>query len=344
MTSNEELEPITPEGALDYYCDARRGELAQATLRDHRYRIQTFTEWCRSEGINNLNDLDLRDIHRWRVWKREDNGENDPCNASTMHGQVSTLRTFLRRVSEIGGVRRRVAENIRVPTVGKDERSDDTKIIPDRAHAILGWLRTYEYASHRHVTALLMWRIPLRRGTIRALDVEDWVPEEQLLLARHRPPETPLKNGAGGERDINIADDVAEVLTDYVANNRPTETEEAGREALVVGRQGRPAVSTIQRWAYQISRPCEIGEACPHDEDPASCEATAYNGASKCPSSRSPHQWRTGSITAHRTAGTPREVLSDRADASRRVLSEHYDKAGSREKARRRKEHLPKSL
>lgn len=335
-----ELEPITPEAALDYYVDARRGEVAKATLRDHEYRLQTFTDWCEDEGITNLNDVDLRDVHRWRVWKREERG----CNINTMHGQVSTLRTFLRVVAGIGGVRRRVAENIRVPTPGKDERSDDTKISPERAHATLDWLSTYEYAGQRHVTFLLAWRIPLRRGSIRALDLDDWLPEEQILQVRHRPPETPLKNGDGGERDVNIASDVAAVVDDYLANSRRRRGGPDDRESLIVTREGRPVVSTVQQWIYQVTRPCVIGDPCPHDEDPETCEAATYSGASKCPSSRSPHQIRTGSVTAHRNAGTPRDVLSDRADASERVLDEHYDKAGLRDQAKRRRDHLPDSI
>lgn len=340
----DDLEPISPEAALDYYVDARRGELAQATLRDHEYRLQTFTIWCRDEGIENLNDLDLRDVHEWRVWKREDNGENDPCNINTMHGQVSTLRTFLRVLAGIGGVRRRLAENIRVPTPGKDERSDDTKISAERAHTSLDWLSTFEYASQEHLSFLLAWRIPFRRGTIRALDLEDWESDVQMLEVRHRPPETPLKNGDGGERDVNVKADVAKVIDDYIENSRYPTGDSSGREALIVTREGRPVVSTIQSWIYQVTRPCELGEPCPHDEDPATCEAATYHGASKCPSSRSPHQIRTGSVTAHRNAGTPRDVLSDRADASEDVLDEHYDKANLREQAERRRGHLPDGL
>jgi hypothetical protein len=93
-----------------------------------------------------------------------------------------------------------------------------------------------------------------------------------------------------------------------------------------------------------VTRPCEIGEACPHDEDPATCEAVDYDKASKCPSSLSPHPVRTGSITAHRDAGTSRQVVSDRGDVSEKILEQHYDKASKRQRMRRRRDHIPEDL
>jgi site-specific recombinase XerD len=340
----DDLRPLTPDEGLTYYLESRQGELAQQTLKDHEYRLLTFTRWCKREGIDNLNDLTLRDVHEWKQWKRTDNGEHEPCNVSTMHGQVSTLRMFLGRLVELDGVHERVADNVRVPTVGKDERSDDTLLSVERAKVTLEYLRTYEYASTRHVAFLLMWRVPMRRGSVRALDLRDWYPDDRILEVRHRPPETPLKNGDDGERDVNIATTTAQVIDDHLAGIRPATEDPTGRHPLLTTRQGRPSVSTVQKWAYQVTRPCELGEPCPHDKDPATCEAATYEGASQCPSSRAPHHIRTGSVTAHRNAGTPRPVLSDRGDASEDILEEYYDKAGRRERARRRRDHIPDEL
>jgi site-specific recombinase XerD len=344
MSEADNLQPLSPQEAITYYVESRQGELAQQTLEDHEYRLKTFTEWCERNDITNLNDLTLRDVHEWKRWKRTDNGDHDPCNVATMHGQVSTVRMFLKRCVELDAVDERVAENVRVPTVGKDERSNDEKLSVERAKATMEYLRTYEYASARHVAFLLAWRIPLRRGSICALDLGDWNSDEHILEVRHRPPATPLKNGDGGERDVNITASVGTVLDDFIEGPRVPKEDPPGRRPLLTTREGRPVPGTIQRWMYAITRPCEIGEACPHDEDPATCEAATWQGASKCPSSRPPHAIRTGSVTAHRNAGTPRPVLSDRADASEDVLEEHYDKAGRRDRARRRRDHIPDSL
>lgn len=39
-----------------------------------------------------------------------------------------------------------------------------------------------------------------------------------------------------------------------------------------------------------------------------------------------------------------RTNISDRGDASEDVLEKHYDKAGNRERARRRQEHIPEDV
>jgi hypothetical protein len=189
-----------------------------------------------------------------------------------------------------------------------------------------------------------MWRVPARRGGIRALDLGDWDSEDRALQFRHRPPLTPLKNGSTSERDVILKEQVAEVLDDYVDGPRIDVIDDQGRKPLITTKRGRPGVSTLQRWIYCVTRPCVIGEECPHDRDPDECEAIPSQKASKCPSSRAPHHVRTGSVTAHRTAGTPRPVISDRGDASEDVLEKHYDKAGNRERARRRQEHIPEDI
>ena len=43
---------------------------------------------------------------------------------------------------------------------------------------------------------------------------------------------TPLKNGDGGERPINIAEWVGDVIQDYIRYNRRQVTDEHGREPL----------------------------------------------------------------------------------------------------------------
>jgi site-specific recombinase XerD len=342
---DDDLEPITPSAALDIYLDERRGELASATIRDHEYRLRTFTDWLEDRGITNLNDLDIRTVHEWRVWKREDNGDRDPCNSTTMRGQVSTLKQFLYRVADIRGVPETLPDRIRVPYPSKDDRSDDTKISSERIKAIFEYLDKFEYASRKHVTLLLAWRVPARRGGLRALDLEDWDPEGRALEFRHRPSTgTPLKNGVTSERDVILKPWIAEVVQDYIEGPRTDVLDENGRKPLITTYQGRPHLSTIQGWCYDVTRPCEIGDGCPHDRVIEDCEATHVDRASKCPSSRSPHQVRTGSVTAHRTAGTPRAVVSDRGDASEDVLEQHYDKAGNRERARRRQKHIPDEI
>ncbi|WP_336327868.1 tyrosine-type recombinase/integrase [Halovenus sp. HT40] len=338
----DDLDPITPDAALEYYLDARRYDLAESTLRSHGARIRSFARWLKDNDINNMNDVDLRTVHEYRVYKREDNGESDPCNDVTMQGQVSTIRRFLDHLADIQAVDERVPERIRLPTVDGDGSSDD-QLESGRASAVLDFLRSYRYASPEHVTLLLMWRTSARRGGVRALDLEDFDQDDRALAFRHRPDTgTPLKNAEAGERDVSLSEPVATVISDYIDSpNRHNVVDDHGRDPLLTTEYGRPALSTYQNWIYRVTRPCVIGETCPHGYEPPTCEFMNHDSAHRCPSSVSPHAVRTGSITALRDAGTPRQVVSDRGDVSEKVLEKHYDKASKRQKMRRRREHLP---
>lgn len=345
MSRGSELKPITPDAALDYYLDARRYDLRETTLRTHKSRLKSFVRWLKEEEINNMNDVDLQVIHAYRVYKREDNGNEPTCNDVTMQGQVSTVRRFLDYLVDIDAVSEELPERIRLPNVQGDG-SSETMLDQGRAKAILDHLREFQYASPEHVTLLLMWRTAARRGGIRALDLEDFDQDDRALCFRHRPEQdTPLKNGESGERDVALSPHIAQVLTDYIDSpNRHSVTDEYRRAPLLTTQHGRPSVGTIQNWVYRMTRPCVIGEPCPHDYDPDTCEFTGHDRASGCPSSVSPHAIRTGSITALRDSGTPREIVSDRGDVSEKILEKHYDKASKRQRMRRRKEFVPEDF
>lgn len=119
-------------------------------------------------------------------------------------------------------------------------------------------------------------------------------------------------------------------------------TDDYDREPLLTTREGRVSRSTVRDTAYRWSRPCELGEACPHDEDPDDCKAMEFDYASRCPSSRSPHDWRSGAITAYLLDDTPTEVVSERMDVSQKVLGKHYDRRTAREKMEQRRDYLPR--
>lgn len=90
---------------------------------------------------------------------------------------------------------------------------------------------------------------------------------------------------------------------------------------------------------YYITQPCHIGE-CPHDKEPATCEWRQRGNRGSCPSSRSPHAIRRGSITHHLREGTPQQVVQERCNVSGEVLEKHNDERTEREKASVRREWL----
>jgi hypothetical protein len=92
----------------------------------------------------------------------------------------------------------------------------------------------------------------------------------------------------------------------------------------------------MRAWSYLATEPC-LHSPCPHDRERASCEYVNYTHASKCPSSRSPHQIRRGSITWQLDLGIPPAVVAERVNASTDVIKLHYDAASPRERMERRR-------
>lgn len=170
-------------------------------------------------------------------------------------------------------------------------------------------------------------------------DLDD---ENPGIEFHHRPEQdTPLKNGEKGERWNAISPQVARVLEDYIDGPRHDVTDEYGRDPLITTSHGRSAATTIRNQLYAVTRPCWYGKECPHNEDPDTCEYTRFKRASKCPSSRSPHDVRSGRVTAYRLKDVPKRIVSDRLNASESILSKHYDRRGEREKSEQRRDYLP---
>jgi integrase len=329
------------------YLDARQDELSEATLSGQKYRLEAFLQWCEEEGVENLNCLSGRDMYAYRVWRREGNGEDrEEVSPITLRGQLATVRAFLGFAAEVDAVPEALREKVPLPTVSGAAAVSDSTLDPERTDAILDYLELYEYASRRHVIVLMLWHTGCRSGGLRALDLDDCEidsgdPGVQFV---HRPENgTPLKNDEKSERWNAISNQVARVLQAYIEGPREDVRDEYGREPLVTTSEGRASPSTIRDTMYAVTRPCWRDAECPHDKDPKTCEATYYTKASTCPSSRSPHDVRSGRVTAYRREDVPRQVVSDRLNASEDILDKHYDRRSEREKAEQRRDYLPDS-
>lgn len=327
-----DLDRLSPRAVLDLYLAEREDDLAAKTRRSHRYAIDRFIEWCEENNISTVADIDGRDLHEFRMDRRED------VNGNTLRSQLGVFRQYIRFAESIEAAPVGLAERIRMPQVERKAR--DGRLESEMADIVLEHLRKFQYASRDHALIRLLWVTAIRVGTAQSFDLDDFNRDERTLAVRHRPESgTPLKNGERAERLLALDEQTAEALADYVDHTRPQITDEYGRKPLFTTSQGRAVVSTIRRAVYRWTRPCQRGDSCPHDRDIEDCTARQrVSMASQCPSTRSPHQVRRGAISFLLTEETPVRAISDRADVSEDILSKHYDARSEQERveARRR--------
>lgn len=91
-------------------------------------------------------------------------------------------------------------------------------------------------------------------------------------------------------------------------------------------------------FVYQWTRPCIIGDECPVNRDPETCEAIDNQQSYKCSESVAPHAVRRGAITRWLREEVPPEVVGDRANVSKRVMDLHYDQMTEEERAEQRRD------
>lgn len=340
---SQDLEPLEPQEAVDMWIDRLQSTRADETLQSYRYRLKPFVTWCEMEGIDNLNDLTSRAIFRFDSSRR-----SEDLTVSTLNNQFGTLKQFIQFCVRIDGVEETLPAKIEVPSVELSERVNSELLTAERADTIREKLGRYECASRRHAMFELLWHTGCRMGGLRALDIDDcFFDDDDLERLRHQDdidrdaleevqlpfvyfrhrPETPLKNKREGERPVALDRTVADRVLEYIEVNRVDRVDQNDRRPLFTtekGKNARVSKSSIRREVYIMTQPCRFGR-CPHDRDTRTCEALEHGSEARCPSSRSPHPIRTGSITHMRDEGWPPEVVAERVNATPEVIREHYD-------------------
>lgn len=328
---------IQPEKAVNMYLSDREAELAESSHRNHRYHLKRFLEFCEAKGFDDIADLNGKVIYEYKQYRREEGGVNE----QTLSNQLSTFRVFTRFCERLEVVEKGLADKIELPDIDPSEAARDEMIGEERAFQVIEYLEKFEYASKRHCLFYLMWHTSLRIGSVHSIDLDDYHPEAGYIELRHRPEsDTPLKNKKHGERQVNLKDYLCQVLDDYIEQNRKDSIDDYGRSPLFTTEHGRLYKNQIRRIIYSITRPCYYSNECPHDRDIEECEANSFSSASKCPSSVSTHPIRRGSITYHLNKDVPKEVVSDRANVSPKILDKHYNRQTESEKRETRKSYL----
>lgn len=327
-----ELEPISPHDAVQWYLEDRENELSYASKRNLEQGLGNFLEWTDEVGLDNLNNLTGRKARRFKTWRQDTDG----LKTISLNGNLAVVRRFAVFCVDIEAVEKGIPNKIPSSFVSEDEEVRKNPPSDKEVSAVRSYLATYHPASRVHAEHETITELGIRTGAVRGIDVGDFKPAKKTIELRHRPEETgvrgtPLKNGSGGERDINISDRLRDLLMAYYNNpNRPEGTDKFGRRPLFTskdsdGTVGRIAIGRIREDFYRISRPCELGNDCPVDRNPDECEAAKNRYAYKCPEIYTPHPLRSWSIMHQLDQGVRRDTLSNRVDVSVPVLKKHYD-------------------
>ncbi|MEA5408729.1 site-specific integrase [Haloarculaceae archaeon H-GB2-1] len=237
-------------------------------------------------------------------------------------------------------------DRVPVPTISAEDSRCEIKLAAKDAGKLIQKFRNSMaiYATVEHALLEVLWFTGARLSGVRALDLSDYNSEIGVLRFVNRPDEgTRLKNGDDGERPVAIPETVTQVLDDYIKRERFDRRDRFGRASLFSARQARPSTSSFRAYTYLGTQPC-IFQSCPHGRDRNRCDYRFRNAASKCPSSRSPHQIRTGSITWQLNCGLSIEDVADRVNATPTVIRRHYDVATVDEKMRERRQNFIDNL
>jgi len=330
---------FSPREAVDRWLDRERLDKAEQTIAGYRGQLKLFVEFCERENIARLGELTPWDLEEFETARR-----SEDIATVTLRNELLTVRQVLRHYEQLGVVDEDVVESIDLPNVSKADQTSETILETSAARALLRAYRdgAAEY-PRGHAFLELAWYTGARMGAIRGLDLSDVELEEGYVQFRHRPEEdTPLKNAYDGERAVGISDDVVTALRDYIVEDRPKVTDSYERKPLFATVHGRIGLNTLRTSSYYATIPCRHGD-CPHGKEIGGCEWRSQTKASKCPSSRSPHQIRAGSITWQLNRGLRADVVAERVNASVDVIEIHYDKADPVEEFRqRRQRHLDK--
>ena len=332
---------LSPREARRRFLKRREQTQSSATVRSYGNRLNDFILWAENQGIESMGELTGWEIDDYQMYR-----ESQDIAPATVKGTMVAVRQLLLYCARVEVVDEDLPEKVDIPTLSKAQASSSDRLETKEAKALLNFYRDSKayFGTAWHAFLEVAWHTGARLGGIRSLDLRDFNAADQTLEFRHQPSSgTPLKNMEEGERIVGVGPSVVEALEMYITRERSDKRDEYGREPLFSCSQGRPSKSTVRAWSYQGTQPC-LYRACPHSAERHTCKFTERTHASKCPSSRSPHMIRTGSISWQLDRGVPIDLVAERVNAAPDTIRRYYDKSTELEKFRERRQNITTQL
>lgn len=343
MKLPEEPGDFNPTAAAEYWINKRKIDHTENTIHSNRKDLKPFTVWCDENDIERVGDLTAWIIEQYDSYAHE----REDWSGITVKNKLQTLKQFLEFLGEKGAFDGYLHPAVTIPDLPRSQEVNSEKWDKTDALPQIQFMRNSPkwFGTFEHAVIEVAWFTARRVQAISGLDLLDYIREPDkddpadgpFIDFHHRGDQgTRLKNELDSEDPVEISEDVCDVLDHYIARERNDKRDKNGREPLFTTRQGRASIAKIRGAIYIATQPC-IRIACPHGENAKKCEYRNRDHASKCPSSRSPHRIRTGSIQWQLDEGIAPEDVSDRVDASVDTIRRHYDVPEDREKMENRR-------
>lgn len=334
---------FNPTAAGEYWLNKREIDHTDNTIRSNRKGLAPFLAWCDEYEITRVGDLTSWSIEQYEQYAHA----RKDWSPITIKNKLQTLKQFLKFLGEKGAFDGYLHPAVTIPDLDRSQEVNTEKWDKTDALPQIKFMRNSPkwYGTFEHAVTEVAWFTSRRVQAISGLDLSDYIREPDksdpadgpYIDFNHRGDQgTRLKNELDSEDPVEISEDVADVLDHYIARERNDKRDKNGRKPLFTTRQGRASIAKIRGATYIATQPC-IRISCPHGEHAKKCEYRKRDHASKCPSSRSPHRIRTGSIQWQLDQGIAPEDVSDRVDASVDTIRRHYDVPDDREKMENRR-------
>jgi len=200
----ENLDPISPEEAIELYIDSRKDEITQSTANDYQNSLEYFADYCEISNINNLNDFGGRQIVDYSNWRKNKSSDKvDSLAKKTMRDELYLLANFLKFVEKIEGVKKGTAEKVDPPTLKSGEGVRNVELEIEYLGHITSYLAKYHYSSREHVVIKIFEETGRRLGGVHSLDLCDAhldTSDPYLEFRHHDDRNTRLKNGKKSEQ------------------------------------------------------------------------------------------------------------------------------------------------
>jgi len=332
--SNESPDLTIPE-AIEFFINRKKPEWKGETERTYRKGLVSFEAYTEENGIETVDDL-----NRWNVGAYTDYLLAQDYARVTVSSRQKKAKTWLKYLESQGVIQLGLHLAIDTLKLSDEEQTSDQQLEPEDARMLLKFFRSSAEwrGTCRHAVFEVIWHVGCRISGLRALDLSDYDQEAGDLKFRNRPDKgSRLKRGKTHERNVTLSETPNEVMKFYVARERPDIRDDYGRKPLFPSQRGRASDSTIRGWMYLATQPCMTVE-CPHGHRRPNCEYVPRDSASQCPSTRSPHAIRRGSITWQRNLGFDEDTVASRAAATPSVIRRYYDDPDYDDELARRRE------